>query len=118
VVLVNPGTASSAEIFAGAIQDHQRGKVVGETTFGTGTVLEPFELNDGSELLLGVRQWLTPNGRLIRKQGIKPDIEIALPVGTELLSPDTIKGLTLAQIMAGTDTQLQKALELLGAPGQ
>jgi carboxyl-terminal processing protease len=117
VVLVNPGTASSAEIFAGAIQDHQRGKVVGETTFGTGTVLEPFELNDGSELLLGVRQWLTPNGRLIRKQGIKPDIEIALPVGTELLSPDTIKGLTLAQIMAGTDTQLQKALELLGAPG-
>jgi carboxyl-terminal processing protease len=115
VVLVNSGTASAAEIFAGAIQDHQRGQVVGETTFGTGTVLEPFELNDGSELLLGVKQWLTPNGRLIRKQGIKPDIEIKLPLGTELLSPDTIKGLTLAQIMASTDTQLQKALELLGA---
>jgi carboxyl-terminal processing protease len=115
VVLVNSGTASAAEIFAGAIQDHQRGQVVGETTFGTGTVLAPFELNDGSELLLGVRQWLTPNGRLIRKQGIKPDIEVKLPLGMELLSPDTIKGLTLAQIMAGPDTQFQKALALLVA---
>ena len=115
VVLVNPGTASAAEIFAGAIQDHQRGQVVGETTFGTGTVLAPFELNDGSELLLGIRQWLTPNGRLIRKQGIKPDVEITLPLGTELLSPTTIKDLTLAQILAGPDTQMQKALELLGA---
>jgi carboxyl-terminal processing protease len=114
VVLVNSGTASAAEIFAGAIQDYERGQVVGETTFGTGTVLEPFELDDGSELLLGVKQWLTPNGRLIRKQGIKPDIEIKLPIGTELLSPDKIKGLTLAQIMAGTDIQLQKALQLLG----
>ena len=118
VVLVNSSTASAAEIFAGAIQDHQRGQVIGETTFGTGTVLEPFDLNDGSELLLGVRQWLTPNGRLIRKQGIKPDIEIKLPVGTELLSPDTIKGLTLPQIMAGPDTQLQKALDLLGTHGK
>lgn len=115
VVLANPGTASAAEIFAGAIQDHQRGQVVGETTFGTGTVLAPFELSDGSELLLGIRQWLTPNGRLIRKQGIKPDVEITLPLGTELLSPTTIKDLTLAQIMAGPDTQMQKALELLGA---
>lgn len=112
---MNGGTASAAEIFAGAIQDHQRGQVVSPTTFGTGTVLEPFELNDGSELLLGVRQWLPPNGRLICKQGIMPDIKITLPLNTELLAPETIKGLTLAQIVAGPDTQLQKALELLGA---
>ncbi|MBX3052836.1 MAG: S41 family peptidase [Caldilineaceae bacterium] len=118
VVLVNAGTASSAEIFAGAIQDHQRGQVVGDTTFGTGTVLQPFDLNDGSELLLGVKEWLTPNGRLIRKQGITPDVPIPLAVGTELLTPDSIKGLTLAQIGAGADTQLQKALELLGVGGK
>ncbi|MEZ4678370.1 MAG: S41 family peptidase [Caldilineaceae bacterium] len=115
VVLINPGTASSAEIFAGAMQDHQRGQVVGETTFGTGTVLEPFALDDGSELLLGTKQWLTPNGRLIRNQGIKPDIEIKLPLGTDLLSPDEVKTMSLDQINASADTQLAKAIALLGA---
>ena len=68
-VLINRGSASSAEIFAGAIQDHERGSVVGETTFGTGTVLRPFDLEDGSALLLGTSQWLTADGRLIRKTG-------------------------------------------------
>lgn len=114
VVLVNPATASSAEIFAGAMQDHQRGQVVGETTFGTGTVLQPFDLADGSELLLGTRQWLTPNGRLIRKQGIQPDVAVTLPVGTDLLTPAQIKELSLAQVAKSTDQQLQKALERLG----
>ncbi len=114
VVLTNPGTASAAEIFAGAIQDHGRGQVVGETTFGTGTVLAPFELADGSELLLGVKQWLTPNGRLIRNQGIKPDNEIKLPLGTDLLSPGEVKTMTLDAIQSSTDTQLIKALALLG----
>jgi len=114
VVLVNAATASSSEIFAGAIQDHQRGQVVGETTFGTGTVLQPIALPDGSELLLGTRQWLTPNGRLIRKHGIQPDVEVKLSLGTDLLVPDTIHGLTLTQIITGTDTQMSKALELLG----
>ena len=80
VVLINPGSASSSEIFAGAIQDHDRGEVVGETTFGTGTVLQPFPLQDGSALLLGTKQWLTPDGRLIRKQGIEPDVEGLLPI--------------------------------------
>lgn len=113
VVLVNPGTASAAEIFAGAIQDHQRGQIVGETTFGTGTVLQPFELDDGSELLLGVRQWLTPNGRLIRKQGIRPDVEVKLPLGSELLSPAGLREMTPEQVQESQDAQLQKALELL-----
>ncbi len=115
VVLINPGTASAAEIFAGAIQDHQRGQVVGETTFGTGTVLEPFPLADGSELLLGVKQWLTPNGRLIRKQGIKPDIEVKLPLGSDLLTPDEIKNLTPDALQKQADAQLLKALSLLSA---
>lgn len=113
VVLVNPGTASSSEIFAGAIQDHERGQVVGETTFGTGTVLQPFTLEDGSELLLGVKQWLTPDGRLIRNQGIQPDMVVELPLGADLLSPAEVGDMSLEEIQASGDTQLQRAIELL-----
>jgi carboxyl-terminal processing protease len=115
VVLVNPGTASSSEIFAGAVQDQERGQVVGETTFGTGTVLQPYTLQDGSELLLGVKQWLTPNGRLIRNQGVQPDEVVELPLGSDLLTPLVFRDMSLEEIRTSQDTQLQKALELLGA---
>ena len=113
VVLINRGTASSSEIFAGAIQDHERGLVVGETTFGTGTVLEPFPLDDGSLLMLGTSQWLTADGRLIRKHGIEPDIAIDLPIGTELVTPQTLKDRSAADLQQSEDTQFLKALELL-----
>ncbi len=115
VVLVNNGSASSAEIFAGAIQDHNRGLVVGETTFGTGTVLRLFELSDGSALLLGTSQWLTPDGRLIRKQGIEPDIVVDIPVGTNLISPSELEQLEVSELLESEDEQLLKALELLNA---
>lgn len=115
VVLVNRGTASSSEIFAGAIQDHKRGTVVGETTFGTGTVLEPFILNDGSGLMLGTSQWLTANGRLIRKHGIEPDVTVELPIGTDLLSPMDVEELTVTGLLESEDAQVLKALELLDA---
>lgn len=115
VVLINPGSASSAEIFAGAIQDHGRGQLVGETTFGTGTVLQPYILDDGSALLLGTRQWLTPNGRLIRKQGISPDVAVELPIEADLLTPEEVKRMTAEELSASADTQMLKALELLGA---
>ena len=115
VVLINRGTASSSEIFAGAMQDHNRAQLVGETTFGTGTVLETFPLDDGSALLLGTSQWLTADGRLIRKQGIKPDVEVKEPIGTELIYPAMIKNLTVADLLASDDAQVLKALELLDA---
>ena len=115
VVLMNEGSASSAEIFAGAIQDHQRGLIVGETTFGTGTVLEPFVLDDGSGLLLGTSQWLTANGRLIRKQGIDPDVVVELPMGTEFLQPGELQDWTVAELLESEDAQALKALELLDA---
>jgi carboxyl-terminal processing protease len=118
VVLINRGSASSSEIFAGAIQDHGRAQLVGETTFGTGTILQPFPLDDGSELLLGTSQWLTANGRLIRKQGIQPDVTVELPLGTQLLSPDTVKDLSVDDLLHSPDTQLLKALELLNATPQ
>ena len=115
VLLVNGGSASSSEIFAGAIQDHERGVVVGETTFGTGTVLEPFILDDGSGMMLGTSQWLTADGRLIRKQGIEPDITVELPITADLLYPRDLEELTVAELLEGEDTQLLKALELLEA---
>lgn len=115
VVLVNGGSASAAEIFAGAIQDHQRGTLVGETTFGTGTVLQPFQLDDGSALLLGTSQWLTPKGRLIRKHGIEPDVVVDVPAGATLLSPFELKELTVSELLESEDAQLLKALELLDA---
>ncbi|MGA8178942.1 MAG: S41 family peptidase, partial [Desulfobacterales bacterium] len=70
VCLVNGGTASVAEIVAGALQDHQRAELAGTTTFGTGTMLENFPLSDGSALLLAVREWLTPDGHTIWHKGI------------------------------------------------
>lgn len=114
-VLINRGSASSSEIFAGAIQDHERGVVVGETTFGTGTVLEPFSLDDGSLLMLGTSQWLTANGRLIRKQGIEPDVIVESPIGANLLSPADMQTLTVEDLLQSEDKQLLKALELLDA---
>jgi len=110
VVLVNRGTASAAEITAGAIQDHGRGLLVGETTFGTGTVLATFPLRDGSALLLGVAQWLTPNGRAIRGHGIPPDINVSLPAGVSRLQPRVESGMTPEQLEASGDTQLLAAI--------
>ena len=60
VVLINPGSASAAEIIAGALQENGRAKLIGEASVGTGTVLRPFSLSDGSVLRLGVTNWLTP----------------------------------------------------------
>jgi carboxyl-terminal processing protease len=113
VVLINGGSASSAEIFAGAVQDHERGELVGQTTFGTGTVLQPYILDDGSALLLGTRQWLTPEGRLIRKQGISADHEVELPIEANLLTPEEIKTLSEDELAAAEDVQMLKAIELL-----
>lgn len=80
VVLINEGSASSSEIVAGAIKSNNpRATLIGETTFGTGTVLSSYDLGDGSSLLLGTELWLTPQGKLIKNQGIQPDVVVGLP---------------------------------------
>jgi carboxyl-terminal processing protease len=113
VVLIDEGTASSAEILAGALQDHGRGPLVGLKTFGAGTVLLPFGLSDGSEVLLAVEKWLTPKGQEIWHRGITPDVEVALPEGAEVLLPDAEDDLTAESLAASQDKQLLKGLELL-----
>ena len=98
IVLINKGSASASEIVAGAIRDHERGVIIGETSFGKGTVQEVENLIDGSSLRVTVAKWYTPNNVNITEVGIVPDIEIER---------------TLEDIEAGLDPQLEAALEYL-----
>lgn len=113
IVLVNGNTASSAEIVSGALQDAGRSTLVGETTVGTGTVLTNFSLEGGARLLLGTSQWLTPDGRLIRKQGIEPDIEVVLPFDVPILLPADVEELSSEELQQSEDIQLLRAIEEL-----
>jgi carboxyl-terminal processing protease len=118
VVLVNQGTASAAEIMAGACQDAGRAKLVGQKTFGTGTVLQQFNLSDGSALLLAVEEWLTPKGHSIWHEGIKPDSDVALPEGVRPLLPEEENGLSREKLLSSKDAQLLTAIKLLGPKQQ
>lgn len=96
LVLVNAGSASSSEILAGALKDHGRARLVGETTFGKGTVQEALELPEGAGLHVTTAKWLLPGGLWVNdSQGLKPDVEVADDPKTEV------------------DEQLVKALESL-----
>ena len=97
VVLVNSGSASASEIVAGAIQDRDRAVLVGETTFGKGSVQQIHPLSDGSELRVTIARWYTPNNKTIDGEGIAPDIEVETP--EDLGGPE--------------DGQLMRAIEYL-----
>src|SRR5579885_405222 len=100
-VLVNDGTASAAEITAGALQDYRRATIVGIQTYGKGSVQQEFPLDDGSSLRITTHLWLTPRKRQIQNRGITPDVTVDSPV--EDGSP--------------ADRQLSRALALL-RPGR
>ena len=95
VVLINEGSASAAEILAGSIKDFKRAVLIGEKSFGKGTVQQPEDFLDGSGLHITIAKWLLPSGKNIHKEGITPDIEIK--------SGDDLKN----------DLQLNKAIEVL-----
>ncbi len=112
-VLINYGSASASEIVVGALQDAGRAKLIGETTFGTGTVLNTFTLSDGSAMLLATSEWLTPNGRVIWHAGIKPDDKVSLPAGVSPLTPAILKTQSEGAFKASRDLQLQHAVNWL-----
>ncbi len=98
VVLINQGSASGAEILAGALRDQRDILLIGEKSFGKGSVQEQINLSNGSSLKVTIARWLTPNGNSIDKEGLKPDIEIEM-------TEDDIK--------EDRDPQLDKAIEIL-----
>lgn len=97
VVMVNKGSASAAEIVAGALRDTKRAKLVGETTFGKGTVQTPFDLDGGSSVHITTGKWLLPSGESISEKGLTPDMTVPMEMSA----------------MASADAQLARAIELL-----
>jgi len=104
IVLVNDFSASASEVIAGAIQDHDRGQLVGVTTFGKGSVQTwiPLDSNQGA-VRVTIARWLTPNERQISDIGLEPDVRV------ELTEDEYLKGL---------DPQLDKAVEILSGQSQ
>lgn len=94
IVLVNGGSASASEILAGALRDEDSAKLVGQKTFGKGTIQEPMQVDGGAGLNVTIAKWLTPSGYWVHGEGLKPDVEIEN-------NPDTTE-----------DEQLEKAIEI------
>ncbi len=107
VVLINQGSASAAEILAGALQENNRAKLIGEITLGTGTILQPFTLSDGSVIRLGVTNWLTPEFNLIKNQGIQPNVTISQPASVQLVDAPLLQTLTADEAANTDDLQFQ-----------
>ena len=112
VILVDANTASSAEIVSGALRSAQRGRLVGQTTFGTGTVLLSFPLADGSAMRLAVERWLTPDGELIFGKGIQPTDPVELAANEVPIEPDSLRDVAPDQLATISDRQLLRAIEL------
>ncbi len=102
VVLVNEGSASASEILSGALQDNERGLLVGQKTFGKGLVQSVRGLSDGSGLTVTIAKYLTPNGTDIHKNGIRPDVPVEM-------SEEEIKNLTVEQLGTNKDSQYRVA---------
>lgn len=113
VVLIDKGSASASEILAAAVKESAGVSLVGEKSFGKGTVQTAADFNDGSNMKYTIAKWLTPNGNWIHKKGIKPDVEVALPEYATLPIIDPDKELALSS----SSTEVQTAQKMLKALG-
>ncbi len=109
IVLVNRFSASASEIVSGALQDHGRAKLVGETTYGKGLVQTVVPLSDNSAVAITTAKYLTPNKRDINKKGIEPDVTVTI----DPEDPAVLAGLRSGEPRETWDPQLKKAVELL-----
>ena len=96
VVLINGGSASAAEIMSGALHDYKIAELIGEKSFGKGSVQELVNLSDGSAIKVTIAKWVTPNGKNLNKDGLDPDVPVKL---------------TESDASAGKDPQMDKAVE-------
>lgn len=99
LILINQGSASGSEILAGALRDNRNLRIIGQQSFGKGSVQQAFNLRDGSMVKITIAKWLTPSGHLIEGAGLEPDITVELDLEKYLEE--------------GEDKQLDKAIELL-----
>lgn len=76
IVLINKGSASASEILSGALRDYKRAKLLGETSFGKGTIQQAVEMGEGAGIHVTIAKWLTPNGTWVHKKGLEPDIKV------------------------------------------
>jgi len=113
VVLIDKGSASASEIFAAAVKESAGVPLIGEKSFGKGTVQTAQDFNDGSNLKYTIAKWLTPNGNWIHKKGIEPDVAVALPEYATLPIIDPDKDLSLST----ASTEVQTAQKMLKAVG-
>ncbi|HZS27076.1 MAG TPA: S41 family peptidase [Candidatus Angelobacter sp.] len=120
VVLVNRGTAGAAELVASAIQDNQRGDVVGDKTFGEGSIQKLIEVPDGSALILSVAKYYTPNGKIIQDTGVTPNVLVASSDDVVTITDDDDNTTTeeAPKTQPKEDDQLHKAIEVLKAKTQ
>jgi carboxyl-terminal processing protease len=109
VVLINGNSASAAEILAGSLQSAKRATVIGEPTFGTATVLRPFDLDEGAQIRLGTSQWLTPAGEVVRGKGINPDTLVALSNLSDIVMPAAAAQMDEKTLLTSSDEQLIEA---------
>ncbi|MGC2697668.1 MAG: S41 family peptidase [Candidatus Angelobacter sp.] len=121
VVLVNRGTAGAAELVASAIQDNSRGDVVGDKTFGEGSVQKLIEVPDGSALILSVAKYYTPNGKIIQDSGITPNVLVASNDDLTVISDDDDSSNSTEEPQKTApkeDDQLRRAIEVLKTKAQ
>jgi carboxyl-terminal processing protease len=115
VVLVNRGTAGAAEVVAAAVLDNARGDVLGDKTFGDGSVQKLLEVPDGSALILSIAKYYTPNGKIIQETGITPNIQVAAV--DDVVLPDEEDNTTTPEEtpkpQSKEDEQLRRAIEVL-----